>query len=53
MALEEHVKDFVIYISLLLAMTIHPARKAQIALLVAENMQILAKYLHFSDVFLR
>ena len=33
-------------------MTIHPAKKAQIALLVAKKVKISTKYLDFSDVFL-
>ena len=33
-------------------MAIHPARKAQIALLVAKEVKILTKYSDFSNVFL-
>ena len=32
---------------------IDPAKKAQIALLVAKQVQILIKYLDFSDIFLK
>ena len=33
-------------------MTIYPARKAQLALLLAEEVTVLTKYLDFADVFL-
>ena len=33
-------------------MAIHPAKEAQIALLVAKKVKILIKYSDFSDVFL-
>lgn len=34
-------------------MLIYPARKAQIALLVAKKITILAKYLDFANMFLK
>ena len=34
-------------------MAIHSAREAQIALLVAKEVKLLTKYLHFLDVFLK
>ena len=37
----------------LLTMAIHPARKAQIALLVTKEVKISTKYSDFSDVFLK
>ena len=42
-----HAYDF------LLIMAIDPANKVQIALLIAKKVQILAKYLDFSDIFLK
>ena len=33
-------------------MSIHPAEKAKIALLITEKMNILTNYLYFSDIFL-
>ena len=51
-ALDEHVEAFVVHVTSLSTMAIHPARKAQIALLVAKEVQILSKYSDFSDVFL-
>ena len=53
-ALDEHVEAFVVYVTSLSlnSMLIHPAREAQIALLVAEEVKIPTKYSDFSDVFL-
>ena len=50
--LDEHVETFVVYVTFLLTMAIHPARKAQMALLVANEIKISTKYSDFSDVFL-
>ena len=50
--LDKHVKTFVVHVTSLLTMLIHPAREAQIALLVAKKVKILTKYSDFSDVFL-
>ena len=50
--MDENVEAFVMYISSLkLKMTIHPAREAQVALLLAKKVTILAEYLDFADVF--
>ena len=49
---EDYVEVFLIYITFLLIIVIHPTRKAQIALQVIEKIQILSKYFDFSDVFL-
>ena len=51
-ALDEHIEAFVVHITSLLTMAIHPAWKAQIALLIAKKVQIPSKYSDFSDVFL-
>ena len=41
-----------VYISFLGSkITIHPAREAQMALLLVEKVTVLAKYLDFTDVF--
>ena len=50
-ALDKHVEAFVIHVTFLLTMAIHPAKKAQIALLIVEEMKIPTNYLDFSDVF--
>ena len=52
-ALDENVEAFVVHvISLsLTSMPIHPAREAQIASLVIEEVQIPSEYSDFSDVF--
>ena len=42
-ALDEHVEAFVVRMTSLSTMAIHPARKAQIASLVAEEVQIPSK----------
>ena len=41
------------HVTFLLTMAIYPARKAQIALLVAEKVKIPIKYLDFLDIFLK
>ena len=51
-ALDKHVKVFVVHVTSLLTMAIHPAREAQIALLIAKEVKISTKYSDFSDVFL-
>ena len=53
-ALNKKIKDFVVYINSLdlrLSMTIHLVKKAQIALLLAKKINILAKYSDFANVF--
>lgn len=53
-ALDKNIEAFVVYVtSLSLSlMSIYLAKKAQIVLLLARKIKILAKYLDFSDVFL-
>ena len=52
--LDENIEAFVVHVSSLeLRMTIYLARKAQLALLLAEKITILAKYLDFAYVFLK
>ena len=52
MALDENVEAFVVYVSSLKSiMTIHPSRKAQLALLLAEKFSMPTKYSDFTDVF--
>ena len=41
-----------VHVTSLLTMAIHPAREAQIALLVAKEVKIPTKYSDFSDIFL-
>ena len=54
MALNENIKAFIVHVSSLgLRNTIHQARKAQMALLLAKVVTVLAKYLDFADVFLK
>ena len=51
-ALDENIRAFVVHIrSLRSRMTIHLARKVQLALLLAEKFTDLAKYSDFADVF--
>ena len=50
-ALDEHVEAFVVHLTSLSIMAIYPAREAQIALLVAKEIQISSEYSDFSDVF--
>ena len=52
-ALNKHIKVFVIHVTYFLIIGIHPAYKVQIALLVAKKVKILTKYSDFSDIFLR
>ena len=50
--LDKSIKAFVMHISSLkLRITIHLARKAQIALLLAKKVTRLAKYSDFADIF--
>ena len=49
--LDKHVEAFVVHVTSLSTMAIHPAREAQIALLVAEEVKIPTEYSDFSDVF--
>ena len=50
--LDENVEAFVVYVSSLgLRMTIHPARKAQLAFLLTKKVTVPAKYSDFADVF--
>ena len=52
-ALDKNVETFVVHVSSLGSkMTIHPARKAQLALLLAKKVTVLAKYSDFADIFL-
>ena len=52
-ALDENVEAFVVHVTSLSlnSMPIHPAREAQIASLVIEEVQIPSEYSDFSDVF--
>ena len=54
MALDKNIEAFVMHMTTLSLnlMPIHPVQKAQIILLVAKKVQILNKYLDFSDIFL-
>ena len=55
-ALDKNIKAFVVHVSCLdlkLRMTIHLAKTVQRALLLAEKVSVLAKYLHFANVFLK
>ena len=50
--LDENVKAFVVHVSFLGSrMTIHPAREAQLALLLAKEVNVLTEYWDFVDVF--
>ena len=51
-ALHEHVEVFVVHMISLLTMAIHPAKKAQIVLLVTKEVKIPIEYSDFLDVFL-
>ena len=53
-ALDENVEAFVVHVTSLSlnSMAMHPAREAQIASLVAEEVKIPTEYSDFSDVFL-
>ena len=52
MALDKHVEAFMVHMIPLLTIEIHPAREAQIALLIAEEIKIPTKYSDFSNMFL-
>ena len=51
--LDENVEAFVVYVTSLSfnSILIHPAREAQIALLIAKEVKIPTKYSDFSDIF--
>ena len=49
--LDEHVEAFVVHVTSLSTMPIYPAREAQIASLVAEEVKIPTEYSDFSNVF--
>ena len=52
-ALDENVEAFMVHVnSLGSRMSIHPARKAQLASLQTEKVTVLVEYLDFADVFL-
>ena len=53
MVLDKNVEAFVVHVTSfsLNSMSIYPARAAQIASLIAKEMQIPTDYLDFSDVF--
>ena len=53
MALDENVEAFVVHVTSLSlnSMLIHPAREAQIASLIAEEVKIPTNYSDFLDVF--
>ena len=52
-ALDKNIKAFMVHVSSLrLRMTIYPAKKVQMALLLAKKITVLVKYLDFTDVFL-
>ena len=53
-ALDENIEAFVVHVSFLSLgskMTIHPAREAQIASLLAEEVTVPAEYSDFANVF--
>lgn len=54
-ALDENIEVFIVHITSLSLrqITIHLAQKAQIALLIIENINILSKYLDFIDIYLK
>ena len=49
--LDEHIEAFVVHVTFLSTMALQPAREAQIASLVIEEVQIPSKYSVFLDVF--
>ena len=53
MVLNKIIEIFVVYVIFLLIIVIQPAKKTQIALLIAKKMQILFKYSDFSNIFLK
>ena len=51
--MEENFEAFVVHVSSLkLRMNIHPARKAQLTLLLTKKVTVLVEYLDFADFFL-
>ena len=55
-ALDENIEAFMLYLSSLslrLKMLIDPAQKAQIALMLAKKVTVVAEYTDFADVFLK
>ena len=53
-ALDENVEAFIVHVSSLGSrITIHPARKTHLALLLAKEVTMLTEYLDFADVFLK
>ena len=54
MALDENIKAFVVHVSFIKAkMIIYSAKKAQMALLLAEKVIVLAKFWDFVNMFLK
>ena len=55
MAVDENIEAFVVYVTSLSlnSIPIYSAQEAQIALLVAKEVQIPTKYSDFSDIFLK
>ena len=51
-ALDKYIEIFLVFVTFLLTIIIHLAKKAQIALLVIKKMQIQSKYLGFLNIFL-
>lgn len=51
---DEYVKTFIVYITLLnlSLISIYPAKKAKISLLITKKVNILEKYSNFSNIFL-
>ena len=52
MALDKNVKAFVVHVKAFNLISIYLAQEARIALLIVEQVEILAKYSDFADVFL-
>lgn len=50
--MDENVEAFVMYMTFLLIMVIHTAKKGQIALLINKKVKISAEYSDFSNIFL-
>lgn len=51
--LDKNVKILIIHMIFLIIIIIYPIKKAQIAFLLAKKIKILAKYLDFSNIFLK
>ena len=49
--MDEPIETFVVHVIFFLTMAIYLARKAQIALLIAKEVQISSEYSGFLDVF--